>query len=112
MDWSRRRPGTMGTGARYNYSLTGVGSVVTRTDDEMSIRDLLLQTILRQILYLQKFLGSNDPEIQEYFGQSSQRYKVHGTAEEQVLYPSTWNTHRKYTTRLDEVMQIQMKLSP
>jgi len=42
-----------------------------------------------------EILGSNDPEkIQEFLGNSE--YKVHGTAEEQVLYPAVrpYYTHR------------------
>jgi len=40
-------------------------------------------TLFREIL------GSNDPQkIQEYFGQLYKDIKVHGTAEEQVLYPA------------------------
>jgi len=63
-----------------------------------------------------EILGSNDPEkIQEYFGQLYKDIKVHGTAEEQVLYPAVrpiTNTHRKYTTRLDEVMQMLDEIKP
>jgi len=52
-------------------ALTGVvGSVVTRTDDEMSIRDLLLADHTKADTLFAEILGSNDPEkIQEYFGQ-------------------------------------------
>jgi len=44
-------------------ALTGVvGSVVTRTDDEMSIRDLLLLDHTKADTLFREILGSNDPQ--------------------------------------------------
>lgn len=82
-----------GLGARVEdaiAALTGVvGSVVTRSDDEMSIRDLLLMDHSKSDILLAEILGSDDPEkIQEYFGQLYKDVSIHGLAEEQVLYPA------------------------
>jgi len=50
-------------GANTITALTGVvGSVVTRTDDEMSIRDLLLADHTKADTLFAEILGSNDPE--------------------------------------------------
>jgi hypothetical protein len=44
-------------------ALTGVaGSVITRTDDEMSIRDLLLMDHTKADTLFMEILGSNDPQ--------------------------------------------------
>ncbi|MBD1848694.1 hemerythrin domain-containing protein [Cyanobacteria bacterium FACHB-502] len=66
-----------------------VGSVVTRSDDEMSLRDLLLMDHSKADILFAEILGSDDPQkIQEYFGQLYRDVKVHGLAEEQVFYPA------------------------
>ncbi|MBW4421825.1 MAG: hemerythrin domain-containing protein [Myxacorys californica WJT36-NPBG1] len=82
-------------------ALTGVaGSVVTRTDDEMSIRDLLLMDHSKSDILFAEILGSDDPQkIQEYFGQLYQDVKIHGLAEEQVLYPAV-RPYYKYTEEI------------
>ena len=84
-------------------ALTGVvGSVVTRTDDEMSIRDLLLMDHTKADILFAEILGSDDPQkIQEYFGQLYQDVKVHGLAEEQVLYPAV----RPYYDQMQEIFE-------
>ncbi|MBD3885776.1 hemerythrin domain-containing protein [Phormidium tenue FACHB-886] len=84
-------------------ALTGVvGSVVTRTDDEMSIRDLLLMDHSKSDILFAEILGSSDPQkIQEYFGQLYQDVRVHGLAEEQVLYPAV----RPYYDRMQEIFE-------
>lgn len=66
-----------------------VGSVLTRTDDEMSIRDLLLMDHSKTDVLFAEILGSENPQrIWEYFGQLYQDVRVHGLAEEEVLYPA------------------------
>lgn len=98
-------------------ALTGVvGSVVTRTDDEMSIRDLLLADHTKADTLFGEILGSNDPEkIQEYFGQLYRDIKVHGTAEEQVVYPAVrpyYEHTQEIYDQTDEVMQMLDEIKP
>lgn len=71
-------------------ALTGVvGSVVTRSNDEMSIRDLLLMDHTKaDILFVEIFSTNDTQKIQEYFGQLYKDLKVHGMAEEEVIYPA------------------------
>lgn len=84
-------------------ALTGVvGSVVTRTDDEMSIRDLLLMDHSKADILFAEILGSDDPsKIQEYFGQLYQDVKIHGLAEEEILYPAI----RPYYDQTQEIVE-------
>lgn len=92
-------------------ALTGVvGSVVTRTDDEMSIRDLLLMDHSKTDILFAEILGSDDPQkIQEYFGQLYQDVKVHGLAEEQILYPALrpyYNQMQEIVDQTDQVIEM------
>jgi len=98
-------------------ALTGVvGSVVTRTDDEMSIRDLLLMDHTKADILFGEILGSNDPEkIQEYFGQIYKDIKVHGTAEEEIVYPAVrpyYDHTQEIYDQTDEVMQMLEEIKP
>jgi hemerythrin superfamily protein len=92
-------------------ALTGVvGSVVTRTDDEMSIRNLLLMDHTKADILFMEILGTNDPhKIQEYFGQLYKDIKAHGTAEEQVVYPAVrqyYEHTQEIYAQTDEVMEM------
>jgi len=75
----------------------------------MSIRDLLLADHTKADT-LFEILGANDPEkIQEYFGQLYKDIKVHGTAEEQVVYPAVrpyYEHTQEIYDQTDEVMQM------
>ncbi|AFZ31448.1 Hemerythrin HHE cation binding domain protein [Gloeocapsa sp. PCC 7428] len=84
-------------------ALTGVvGSVVTRTDDEMSIRELLLMDHTKADILFVEVLNASEPQkIQEYFGQLYKDIKVHGLAEEQVLYPAV----RPYYEHMQEIFE-------
>ena len=98
-------------------ALTGVvGSVVTRTDDEMSIRDLLRMDHTKADTLFGEIVGSDDPEkIQEYFGQLYKDIKVHGTAEEQILYPAVrpyYEHTQEIYDQTDEVMQMLDEIKP
>ncbi|HEY9846668.1 MAG TPA: hemerythrin domain-containing protein, partial [Candidatus Caenarcaniphilales bacterium] len=92
-------------------ALSGVvGSVVTRTDDEMSIRDLLLMDHTKADTLFMEVLGTDEPQkIQEYFGQLYKDISIHGTAEEQVVYPAVRpyyeNTQEIYD-QTDHVLQM------
>jgi hemerythrin superfamily protein len=98
-------------------ALTGVaGSVITRTDDEMSIRDLLRMDHTKADTLFAEILGADDPQkIQEYFGQLYKDIKVHGTAEEQVLYPAI-RPYYEHTEEIyeqtDEVMEMLDEIKP
>ncbi|RUR76539.1 hemerythrin domain-containing protein [Chlorogloeopsis fritschii PCC 9212] len=92
-------------------ALTGVvGSVVTRTDDEMTIRELLLMDHTKADTLFMEILSANDPQkIQEYFGQLYKDIKVHGMAEEQVVYPAVrpyYEHTQEIYAQTDEVMEM------
>lgn len=98
-------------------ALTGVvGSVVTRTDDEISIRDLLLLDHTKADTLFMEILGAKEPQkIQEYFGQLYKDIKVHGTAEEQVVYPAVrpyYEHTQEIYAQTDEVMQMLDEIQP
>jgi NAD(P)-dependent dehydrogenase (short-subunit alcohol dehydrogenase family)/hemerythrin superfamily protein len=89
-------------------ALTGVvGSVVTRTDDEMSIRDVLLMDHSKTDILFAEILGSDNPQkIQEYFGQLYQDVKVHGLAEEQTLYPALHSYYEQMQAIIDQTDDV------
>jgi len=98
-------------------ALTGVvGSVVTRTDDEMSIRDLLLMDHTKADILFTEILGTDEPQkIQEYFGQLYRDISVHGLAEEQVLYPAVrpyYEHTQEIYDQTDEVIQMLEEIKP
>jgi hemerythrin superfamily protein len=71
-------------------ALSGVvGSAVTRSDDEMRIRDLIRMDHTKVNTLFAELQGTNDPQkIQEYFGQIYKDISAHSAAEEQVVYPA------------------------
>ncbi|NEQ24974.1 MAG: DNA nickase, partial [Microcoleus sp. SIO2G3] len=71
-------------------ALSGVvGSAVTRSDDEMSIRDIIRMDHTKVNTLFAEIAQSNDPQkIQEYFGQIYKDLSAHAEAEEQVVYPA------------------------
>jgi hemerythrin superfamily protein len=98
-------------------ALTGVvGSVITRTDDEMSIRDLLRMDHTKADTLFAEILGADDSQkIAEYFGQLYKDIKVHGTAEEQVLYPAIrpyYEHTQEIYEQTDEVMEMLDEINP
>ncbi|PIG92200.1 hemerythrin domain-containing protein [Gloeocapsopsis sp. IPPAS B-1203] len=98
-------------------ALTGVvGSVITRTDNEMSIRELLLMDHTKADILFREILNAQDPQkIQEYFGQLYKDIKVHGTAEEQVLYPAIcpyYEHTQEIFDQTDEVMDMLDEIKP
>jgi hemerythrin superfamily protein len=98
-------------------ALSGVaGSVITRTDDEMSIRDLLRMDHTKADTLFAEILGTDAPQkIQEYFGQLYKDLKVHGTAEEQVLYPAIrpyYEHTQEIYEQTDEVMEMLDEIKP
>jgi hemerythrin superfamily protein len=65
------------------------GSVVTRTDDEMNIQDIIRMDHNKANMLFAQIEGTNDPQkIQEYFGQLYKDLTAHAEAEEEVVYPA------------------------
>ncbi|MGI0485015.1 hemerythrin domain-containing protein [Pantanalinema rosaneae CENA516] len=65
------------------------GAVITRTDDEMNIQDVIRMDHNKANMLFAQIDGSNDPQkIQEYFGQLYKDLSVHAEAEEEVVYPA------------------------
>lgn len=98
-------------------ALTGVaGSLITRTDDEMSIRDLLLMDHTKADTLFAEILNSDNPEkIQAYFGQLYKDIKAHGIAEEEVVYPairSDYEHTEEIYQQTDEVMEMLDEIIP
>src|SRR4028119_1603821 len=98
-------------------ALSGVaGSLITRTDDEMSIRDLLRMDHTKADTLFAEILGADEPQkIAEYFGQLYKDIKVHGTAEEQVLYPAIrpyYEHTQEIYEQTDEVMEMLDEFKP
>lgn len=71
-------------------ALTGVaGSVVSRTDDEMNIQDVIRMDHQKVNVLFGQIAATDDPQkIQEYFGQIYKDLNAHAQAEEQVVYPA------------------------
>lgn len=89
-------------------ALTGVaGSAITRSDDEMSIRDLIRMDHAKVNTLFTELLKSDDPQkIQEYFGQIYKDLSVHATAEEETVYPAI----RSYYEKTEDLYQEQAEM--
>jgi hemerythrin superfamily protein len=90
-------------------ALTGVaGSVVTRTDDEIGIRDLIRMDHTKvNTLFLQVDQTEDPQKLQEYFGQIYKDLSAHSIAEEQVVYPAVRAYYNDTQELYDE--QAEMK---
>ncbi|MBL1173623.1 MAG: DNA nickase [Pantanalinema sp. GBBB05] len=65
------------------------GSVITRTDDEMNIQDIIRMDHNKANMLFAQIDGTQDPQkIQEYFGQLYKDLSAHAEAEEEVVYPA------------------------
>jgi len=93
-------------------ALTGVaGSVVTRTDDEMSIRDLIRMDHTKTDTLFMEILSANDPQkIQEYFGQLYKDLTAHAEAEEQIVYPAVRSSYPDTQDLYDEQAEMKQML--
>jgi hemerythrin superfamily protein len=89
-------------------ALSGVvGSAVTRSDDEMRIRDILRMDHTKVNTLFAELQGTNDPQkIQEYFGQIYKDLSAHSAAEEQVVYPAI----RSYYQDTQELYEEQAEM--
>jgi hemerythrin superfamily protein len=93
-------------------ALSGVaGSVVTRSDDEMSIRDIIRMDHAKTNTLFTEIGGSNDPQkIQEYFGQLYKDLSAHAEAEEQVVYPAVRSFYNDTQELYDEQAEMKQML--
>ncbi len=89
-------------------ALSGVvGSAVTRTDDEMTILQLLRMDHTKTDTLLVEMLSASDPQkIQEYFGQIYKDAIAHGTAEEQIVYPAVRPYYEDTQELYDETAEV------
>lgn len=71
-------------------ALSGIaGGVISRTDHEMNIRDLIRLDHTKVNTLFGQIDSTNDPQkLQEYFGQIYQDLVAHSKAEEQIVYPA------------------------
>lgn len=92
-------------------ALTGVaGSVVSRTDDEMHIQDIIRMDHQKVNVLFGQIDGTSDPQkIQEYFGQIYKDLTAHAEAEEQVVYPSVRSFYGEGDTQELYDEQAEMK---
>lgn len=90
-------------------ALSGVvGSAVTRSDDEIGIRDLIRMDHTKVNTLFAEAQGTNDPQkLQEYFGQIYKDLSAHSTAEEQIVYPAVRSYYEDTQELYDE--QAEMK---
>jgi hemerythrin superfamily protein len=93
-------------------AITGVaGSVVSRTDDEMNIQDVIRMDHQKVNLLFGQIEGTDDPQkIQEYFGQIYKDLNVHSQAEEQVVYPAVRSFYGESDTQELYDEQAEMKV--
>jgi hemerythrin superfamily protein len=95
-------------------ALSGVaGSVVSRTDDEMNIQDIIRMDHQKVNVLFGQIASTDDPQkIQEYFGQIYKDLTVHAEAEEQVVYPTVRPFYGESDTQelYDEQAEMKMML--
>jgi hemerythrin superfamily protein len=93
-------------------AFTGVaGSVVTRTDNEMSIRDLIRMDHQKVNTLFMEIDNTNDPQkIQEFFGQIYKDLSAHSEAEEQIVYPAVRAYYSDTQELYDEQAEMKVML--
>jgi hemerythrin superfamily protein len=93
-------------------ALTGVaGSVVSRTDDEMNIQDIIRMDHQKVSVLFGQIASTDDPQkIQEYFGQIYKDLTVHAEAEEQVVYPAVRSFYNDTQELYDEQAEMKVML--
>jgi hemerythrin superfamily protein len=93
-------------------ALTGIaGSIISRTDNEMSIRDVIRMDHLKVKTLFGQIQDTEDPQkLEEYFGQLYQDLSTHSEAEEEILYPAI-RPHYNDTQKLyDEQAEMKQML--
>jgi len=93
-------------------AFTGVaGSVVSRTDDEMSIRDLIRMDHTKVNTLFMQIQGTEDPQkLQEYFGQIYKDLSAHSEAEEQIVYPAVRSFYPETQDLYNEQAEMKQML--
>ncbi len=93
-------------------ALSGVvGSAVTRSDDEIGIRDLIRMDHTKVNALFVEVQGTNDPQkIQEYFGQIYKDLSAHSEAEEEVVYPAIRSFYTDTQELYDEQAEMKQML--
>jgi hemerythrin superfamily protein len=87
------------------------GSVVSHTDDEMNIQDVIRMDHAKVNTLFMEINNSDDPQkIQEYFGQIYKDLTVHSEAEEQVVYPAVRAFYGEHDTQELYDEQASMKV--
>lgn len=89
-------------------ALSGIaGSVVSRSDDEVSIRDVIRMDHLKVKTLFGQIKDTEDPQkLEEYFGQIYQDLSTHSEAEEEVLYPAM----RPYYSNIQKLYDEQAEM--
>jgi hemerythrin superfamily protein len=90
---------------------TGVaGSVISRTDDEMNVQDVIRMDHNKVNMLFTQIAGTDDPQkIQEYFGQIYKDLTAHSEAEEEVVYPAVRSFYGEDNTQELYHEQAEMK---
>lgn len=93
-------------------ALTGVaGSVISRTDDEMNIQDIIRMDHQKVSVLFGQIESTDDAsKIQEYFGQIYKDLTVHAEAEEQIVYPAVRSFYGQNDTQELYDEQAEMKI--
>jgi hemerythrin superfamily protein len=93
-------------------ALSGVaGSVVTRSDDEMTIREIIRMDHAKTNTIFTEIGASNDPQkIAEYYGQLYKDLNAHAIAEEQVVYPKVRAFYDDTRELYDEQAEMKQML--
>jgi hemerythrin superfamily protein len=87
------------------------GSVISHTDDEMNIQDVIRMDHAKVNTLFMEINNSDDPQkIQEYFGQIYKDLSVHSEAEEQVVYPAVRSFYGEHDTQELYDEQATMKV--
>jgi hemerythrin superfamily protein len=88
-----------------------VGGVVTRTDNELNIQDIIRMDHTKVNTLFLQIDGTDDPhKLQEYFGQVYKDLMVHSEAEEQVVYPTVRPYYSETQELYDEQAELKKKL--
>jgi hemerythrin superfamily protein len=94
-------------------ALSGVvGSAVTRSDDEMTIRQIIRMDHTKTNTLFAEIAQSNDAQkMQEYFGQLYKDLTAHAKAEEEVVYPAVSQYYQKTDDLYQEQAQQEQMLN-
>ncbi len=109
------KPADQGLWARVQDSiaaLSGIaGGIISRSDDELSIRDLIRLDHTKVNTLFAQILATNDAQkLEEYFGQLYKDLSAHSEAEEQVVYPALRPYYNDIQKLYDEQAEAKQML--